>query len=105
MQEDPLEEIIRSFNERWFQGWSATPEEQRIKFLNIVESVQAHPDFEKKFDENSDPYSRNLAFEKIMKEVMLKRRKEELELYKLHNQDEAFRSALYLSVKEALTMN
>ena len=105
VQEDPLEEIIRSFNERWFQGWSATPEEQRIKFLNIVESVQAHPDFEKKFDENSDPYSRNLAFEKIMKEVMLKRRKEELELYKLHNQDEAFRSALYLSVKEALTMS
>ncbi|KXV29795.1 hypothetical protein AD936_18035, partial [Gluconobacter japonicus] len=93
VQEDPLEEIIRSFNERWFQGWSATPEEQRIKFLNIVESVQAHPDFEKKFDENSDPYSRNLAFEKIMKEVMLQRRKEELELYKLHNQDEAFRSA------------
>lgn len=105
VQEDPLEEIIRSFNERWFQGWSATPEEQRIKFLNIVESVQAHPDFEKKFDENSDPYSRNLAFEKIMKEVMLKRRKEELELYKLHNQDEAFRSALYLSVKEALTQS
>ncbi|GBR57113.1 type I/III endonuclease restriction R subunit [Gluconobacter thailandicus F149-1 = NBRC 100600] len=105
VQEDPLEEIIRSFNQRWFQGWSATPEEQRIKFLNIVESVQAHPDFEKKFDENSDPYSRNLAFEKIMKEVMLKRRKEELELYKLHNQDEAFRSALYLSVREALTQS
>ena len=105
VQEDPLEEIIRSFNERWFQGWSATPEEQRIKFLNIVESVQAHPDFERNFDENSDPYSRNLAFEKIMKEVMLQRRREELELYRLHSQDEAFRSALYLSVKEALTQS
>ncbi|PTW36102.1 type I restriction endonuclease subunit R [Rhodovulum kholense] len=102
VQEDPLEEIIRSFNERWFQGWGATPEEQRIKFLNIVESVQAHPDFEEKFDGNPDPYSRDLAFDKIMKEVMLKRRKEELELYKLHNQDEAFRSSLYQSVKEAL---
>ncbi|OCX62556.1 DEAD/DEAH box helicase [Thioclava sp. SK-1] len=102
VQEDPLEEIIRSFNERWFQGWGATPEEQRIKFLNIVESVQAHPDFEEKFDGNTDPYSRDLAFEKIMKEIMLKRRKEELELYKLHSQDEAFRSSLYRSVKEAL---
>ncbi|MBL3574313.1 hypothetical protein JMK10_02335 [Rhodovulum sulfidophilum] len=102
VQEDPLEEIIRSFNERWFQGWGATPEEQRIKFLNIVESVQAHPDFEEKFDGNPDPYSRDLAFDKIMKEVMLKRRKEELELYKLHSQDEAFRSSLYQSVKEAL---
>ncbi|MEH6505978.1 MAG: DEAD/DEAH box helicase family protein [Sulfitobacter litoralis] len=101
-QEDPLEEIIRSFNERWFQGWSATPEEQRVKFLNIVESVQAHPDFEEKFSYNTDPFSRDLAFEKIMREVMLKRRKEELELYKLHSQDEAFKSSLYQSIKEAL---
>lgn len=100
--EDPMEEIIRSFNERWFQGWSATPEEQRVKFLNIVESVQAHPDYEEKFSENPDPFSRDLAFEKIMKEVMLKRRKEELELYKLHSQDEAFKSSLYQSIKEAL---
>tara|TARA_R110002051_G_scaffold325666_1_gene430001 strand:- start:209 stop:3241 length:3033 start_codon:yes stop_codon:yes gene_type:complete len=101
-QEDPLEEIIRSFNERWFQGWSATSEEQRVKFLNIVESVQAHPDFEEKFSYNTDPFSRDLAFEKIMREVMLKRRKEELELYKLHSQDEAFKSSLYQSIKEAL---
>jgi type I restriction enzyme R subunit len=35
-EKDTLEEIIRSFNERWFQGWSATPEEQRIKFVDIV---------------------------------------------------------------------
>lgn len=101
-QEDPLEEIIRSFNERWFQGWSATPEEQRVKFLNIVDSVKQHPDFEEKFQENPDPYSRDLAFEKIMKDVMLRRRKEELELYKLHSQDDAFRAALYQSVQDAL---
>ena len=103
IQEDPLEDIIRSFNERWFQGWSATPEEQRVKFLNIVDSVKAHPDFEEKFNENPDPYSRNLAFEKIMKDVMLRRRKEELELYKLHAQDDAFRAALYHSVQEVLS--
>lgn len=102
-QEDPLEEIIRSFNERWFQGWSATPEEQRVKFLNIVDSVKQHPDFDEKFSDNPDPYSRDLAFEKIMKDVMLRRRKEELELYKLHSQDDAFRAALYKSVQDALS--
>ena len=102
VQEDPLEEIIRRFNERWFHGWSATPEEQRVKFLNIIQSVQSHPDFEEKYNENPDPYSRNLAFEKIMKDIMLRRRKEELELYKLHAQDQAFKSSLYQSVKEAL---
>ncbi|WP_206338518.1 hypothetical protein [Antarcticimicrobium sediminis] len=74
-----------------------------MKFLNIVESVQAHPDYEDKFSENSDPYSRDIAFEKIMKDVMLRRRKEELELYKLHAQDQAFKSSLYQSVKEALS--
>jgi type I restriction enzyme R subunit len=102
VQRDPLEEIVRSFNERWFQGWSATPEEQRVKFLNIVDSVRAHPDFGEKFDTNPDPYSRTIAFEKIMRDVMLKRRKEELELYKLHAQDDAFKAALYQSVKEVL---
>ena len=101
-QKDPLEEIIRSFNERWFQGWSATPEEQRVKFLNIVQSVQEHSDYQEKYNENPDPYSRELAFEKIMRDVMLRRRKEELELYKLHAQDEAFKSALYQSIREAL---
>jgi len=103
IQEEPLEYIIQSFNERWFQGWEATPEEQRVKFLNIVDSVKAHPDFEEKFNENPDPYSRNIAFDKIMKDVMLRRRKEELELYKLHNNDGAFRAALYQSVRQALT--
>ena len=102
VQEDPLEEIVRSFNERWFQGWSATPEEQRVKFLNIVESVQSHPDFEEKFSDNPDPFSRDLAFEKIMKDVMLRRRKEELELYKLHSVDPSFKASFYQSVKEFL---
>lgn len=101
-QEDPLEEIIRSFNERWFQGWSATPEEQRVKFLNLVSAVQAHADYEEKYKSNPDPYARDLAFDKIMKEVMLRRREEELELYKLHAYDTAFKTSLYQSIKEAL---
>jgi type I restriction enzyme R subunit len=81
VQEDPLEEIIRNFNELWFQGWSATPEEQRVKFVNIVESIRTHPDFDQKFKDNSDPHTRDIAFEKILQDIMLKRRKDELELY------------------------
>ncbi len=37
VHEDPLDDIISSFNERWFQGWNATPEEQRVKFFSIVD--------------------------------------------------------------------
>ncbi len=92
-QEDPLDEIVRTFNERWFQGWSATPEEQKVKFVNIAESIKQHPDFEAKYKNNPDPHNRELAFEKMLKEVMLRRRKDELELYKMFAGDSAFKAA------------
>jgi type I restriction enzyme R subunit len=99
---DPLDEIIRSFNERWFQGWSATPEEQKIKFINIAESVKNHPDFEAKYQNNPDPHNRELAFEKMLKEVMLSRRKDELELYKLFAGDDAFKTSWTQSMQHTV---
>lgn len=38
-------------------------------------------------------HSRELAFEKILKEIMLQRRKDELELYKLFAGDTAFKAS------------
>ena len=99
---DPLDDIIRSFNERWFQGWSATPEEQRVKFVNIVNSIRAHPDYVSKYEDNADPYNRGLALEKMLQEVMLKRRKDELELYKLFASDPAFKAAWSQNIKNIL---
>jgi type I restriction enzyme R subunit len=99
---DPLDEIIRSFNERWFQGWSATPEEQKVKFVNIAESVKKHPDFEAKYQNNPDPHNRALAFEKMLKEVMLSRRKDELELYKLFAGDSAFKASWTQSMERTI---
>lgn len=98
-QTDPLDDIIRTFNERWFQGWSATPEEQKVKFINIAESIKQHPDFEAKYQNNPDPHNRELAFEKMLKEVMLRRRKDELELYKMFAGDAAFKTAWMQSMQ------
>lgn len=94
-QKDPLDEIIQSFNERWFQGWEATPEDQRIKFISLTKSIQAHPDFELKVVQNDDVQNSNLAFKKILDEVMRKQRKQELELYKLYAKDDAFYRAFF----------
>jgi type I restriction enzyme R subunit len=69
-QRDPLDLIIASFNERWFQGWEATPEEQRVKFVNIAQSMRIHPDFKEKYSENPDVQNREIAFRKIFDEVM-----------------------------------
>jgi len=100
--EDPLDEIVRTFNERWFDDWLGTPEEKRVKILSFARSVAGFPGFKEKYQENPDKYSRDLAFEKIMKAVELKHRKQDMELYRLLNSDEAFRTAFYNSIRRSL---
>ncbi len=96
---NPLDEIVKTFNERWFQGWSATPEEQRVRLLNMAESIRSHPDFNDKYKNNPDPHNQHLAFEKLFKDIMLKRRKDDLEFYKLFAGDEAFKVSLMQSMQ------
>ena len=103
-QEDPLDLIIRSFNERWFQGWEATPEEQRVKFVNLAQSIRAHPDFKEKYSENTDSQNREIAFRKIFDDVMSKQRKIELDLYKMITKDEAFKIAMQDTLKRILSV-
>jgi type I restriction enzyme R subunit len=100
-EENPLDVIVRTFNERWFQGWSATPEEQRVKYISLKEGVSNHPDFEGKYLNDSDPQNRNLALDKIVKEVMLNKRKDDMELYRLFFGDDVFRSALVKSLENS----
>ena len=103
-EEDPLDLIIRSFNERFFQGWEATPEEQRVKFVSLARKIQAHPDFKDKYEENTDAQNREIAFRKIFDEVMAKQRKTELDLYKLISTDSAFKSAMQDTIRRVLTI-
>lgn len=98
-EKDPLDEIIKTFNERWFHGWDATPEDQRIKFVSISKHIQAHPDYQEKVAENKDAQNRDLAFKKILDEVMGQQRRKELELYKLYAKDESFYQALFDTMK------
>src|SRR5690606_20026077 len=100
-EKDPLDELIRTFNERWFQGWRAAPEEQRGKFSNVGQSVRERPDYVEKVEANPDPFNKDLAFNRILQEVMLKRRKQELELYKLFAEP-GFKAAWSQSIKDAL---
>ena len=101
-EEDPLDLIIKSFNERWFQGWEATPEEQRVKFINLAQRMKSHPDFKEKYEENMDKQNREIAFKKIFDEVMAKQRKNELDLYRLMSQDESFKQAMQDTIKRML---
>ncbi len=99
---DPLDEIIRTFNERWFHGWDTTPEDQRVKFVSLSKHIQAHPDFQSKVANNKDIQNRDLAFKKILDEVMSQQRRKELELYKLYAKDESFYQAFFDTMKRMI---
>ena len=102
VDQDSLDEIIQGFNARWFQGWEATPDEQRVKFINLAQKIKEHPDFKEKYAENKDVQNREIAFNKIFDEVMGKQRKNELELYRLLSQDESFKVAMQDTLKKLL---
>lgn len=99
---DPLEEIIKAFNERFFQGWDATPEEQRVKFLNIAHHVANDPSYKTHVLENQDEQNRRLALEKLIRNAVNKERKRELELYQLFSKDPEFKRAFESSIMNIL---
>jgi len=101
-EKDELDLIIKSFNERWFQGWEATPDEQRAKFVNLAQKMKEHSDFKEKYADNSDVQNREIAFSKIFDDVMGKQRKNELDLYRLVSQDEGFKTAMQDTIKRML---
>ena len=102
VERDPLDEIIKVFNEKWFQGWDATPDEQRQKYLHLIGKIKEHEDYETKFKENFDQYTRDMALTKIVTEIMNKERRKELDLYRMFTGDETFRTGMVDSFKRAL---
>jgi type I restriction enzyme R subunit len=104
-EKDPLDEIIKSFNERWFQGWEATPEDQRVKLVSISKHVIAHPDYQTKVADNKDVQNREIALRRIVDQVMRDQRKQELELYKLYAKDDSFHQAFFDTMKRVIQLN
>ncbi len=99
---DKLEEIIKSFNERWFHGWDATPEEQRIKLTTLATNMSQHNDYESKYLNNPDTHTKELAYKKIFDEVMLEQRRKELELYKKTARDDEFKQGMLDTLRRVL---
>jgi type I restriction enzyme R subunit len=98
-EKDPLDEIIRAFNDRFYTGWEETPEEARVKFVALAKNIRNHPDFESKVANNTDTQNSDLALKKILDDLMLQRRKANLEEYKRYRQDEAYYQGMFDLVK------
>ncbi|WP_407279172.1 type I restriction endonuclease [Aromatoleum evansii] len=100
---DPLDEIVRAFNERHFAGWEATPEEQRVKFINIAKHVMSHADYKAQVEDNPDSQNRQLALERLIQQAISVERRRELDLYKRYASDPDFKRAFDASVSRLLS--
>lgn len=89
-EKDPLDEIIRTFNDRFYSGWEETPEESRVKYISIAKSIMASEGFKEKVVNNPDRQTSDLALEVMLKEAMLNRRKANIEEYKRFAKDDAY---------------
>ncbi len=101
---DPLDEIIQAFNQRWFSGWEATPEEQRIKFINIAQHVFRNPNYQTQVVDNQDEQNSRIALEKMISQAVSQERKRELDLYKRYAQDPEFKRAFDSSIMRLLSI-
>jgi type I restriction enzyme, R subunit len=102
-EQDPLDEIIHDFNQRFFAGWDATPEEQRVKFINIAQHVFNHPSYQEKVLNNPDEQNKRIALEDIIQQAVNKERRRELDLYKKYASDEQFKRAFDASIMRLLS--
>lgn len=100
---DPLDAIIRAFNERFFEGWDATPEEQRVKFINILRHVMQNPAYAERVANNEDPQNRDIAAREMIEDAINKERKRELDLYRKYASDDDFRRAFDSSIMRLLS--
>lgn len=104
-QKDPLDEIIRVFNERYFAGWDATPEEQRVKFINIAKHVMGHEDYKAQVEDNPDAQGRELALQHLISNAVMTERKRELDLYKKYASDPDFKRAFDATITRLVAMH
>jgi type I restriction enzyme R subunit len=97
-EEEQLDLIVRAFNERYFDGLGGSQDENRIKLISYAKSIEAHPDLSEKVLNNQDHETSDLAFARIVQQVLTDRRRQDLEFYKLLVKDEgalvAFRNTM-----------
>ncbi len=88
---DPLDMILKEFNERWFKGWDATPDDQKAKLLSITKAVTEDEDYQTLVVGNPDKQAVDEAMAIIIDRIIRQKRKGDMSLYKEYQQNEGFK--------------
>ena len=89
-----LDDIIAAFNERFWDLWGDTPEEQRVNLINFYDKFKNHEDFTSKVDGNTDKQNRDLARDKIIDQLINTDRRKSVDRYKSYHNDDEYKQAL-----------
>jgi type I restriction enzyme R subunit len=89
---DPLDEIIKEFNEHWFRGWEATPDDQKEKLVNITKAVANDADYQSLVIGNPDQQAVEAAMAMIIDRIIRQKRKGDMSLYREYQQNDAFKA-------------
>ena len=88
---DPLDVILQEFNNRWFNGWEATPDDQKMKLISVAQAVAADEDYQTLVVGNPDQQAVDALMVTIIDRIMRKKRKGDNSLYKEYQQNEGFK--------------
>lgn len=88
---EPLDKILADFNERWFKGWEATPDDQKAKIIGVAKAVANDEDYQTLVVGNPDQQAVAEAMITIVDRIMRKQRKGDMSLYKEYQQNEGFK--------------
>ena len=91
-EKDTLDQILKDFNERWFKGWEATPDDQKAKMVSITQAVIDDDDYKDLVVGNPDQQAVDKAMSQIIDRVVRKKRKGDMSLYKEYQQNEGFKA-------------
>lgn len=69
---DPLDIILKDFNERWFKGWDATPDDQKAKLISITKAVTEDEDYQTLVVGNPDKQAVDEAMATIIDRIIRK---------------------------------
>ena len=89
---DPLDEILKEFNSRWFNGWDATPDDQKMKLVSVAQAVAADEDYKSLVVGNPDQQAVDALMIEIIDRIMRQKRKGDNSLYKEYHQNEGFKA-------------
>ena len=88
---DPLDKIIQEFNEHWFKGWDATPEDQKEKLISITKAVASDSEYQKLIVGNPDKQAVDAAMISIIDRIIRDKRKSDMSLYRIYQLSDDFK--------------